>query len=283
MGHGSKRRPNQLDYNPNLLVQMPAEEDLSARYLYLNNAVRKNLAMGLNYQGTSASLNGCETDAYEIDEMLKNYFRYTSSGKVFYNNLSSQNGIATYFDNFLKTAKSGDRLFFSYSGHGSYVTDVSGDEPDGRDEVLIGYGLRAVSDDQLYLSLKNSLPKNTVLFLLIDACHSGSSLDLVWRWIPEVNALERVSNRDPLDSSKVIVMISGCQDTGTSAEATIEGKTQGALSWAFKKIVTSEDISMYTFQTLINRINNVLKASNFTQTATLSTNVPTILDEYVTF
>ncbi|WP_016744106.1 caspase family protein, partial [Rhizorhabdus wittichii] len=46
------------------------------------------------------------------------------------------------------TLRSGDMLFLTYSGHGSQVSDVDGDEADGLDETWCLYD-RMLIDDEL--------------------------------------------------------------------------------------------------------------------------------------
>ena len=252
-----------------------------SKVLYLNNNQRYNLSIGLNYQGTSSALSGCENDATNISELLANYFSYTEYDKVFYPELvSTDKDLDVFFDDFMKQASSGDRLFFSYSGHGTRVNDTSGDETDGKDEILVGKNLSSIKDDVLHNSILSSLSLNTVLFALVDACHSGTALDLVYRYVSG-SSMEVVSNRAPLDSRKVIIMISGSTSDNLSYESVIDGQTRGALSWAFETISKNEDITLYTWKTLITRLRNVLRDAGFTQVPQLSTNVPNILNEFV--
>lgn len=252
-----------------------------SRVLYLNNNQRYNLSIGLNYQGTSSQLNGCENDATHINNLLANYFSYTEYDRVFYSELiSSGKDIDTFFDDFMKQASSGDRLFFSYSGHGTRVNDTSGDETDGIDEVLVGKNLSYIKDDVLHNSILSSLSLNTVLLALVDSCHSGTALDLVYRYVSG-NSMEVVSNRAPLDSRKVVIMISGSTSDNLSYESVIDGQSRGALSWAFENVSKNEDISLYTWKTLIARLRSVLSNAGYPQVPQLSTNVPNILNEFV--
>lgn len=88
-------------------------------------------------------------------------------------------------------AKPGAVVVFHYSGHGQQITDVSGDEPDEMDEMLVPFGApnfdkapanyrgeMHLLDDELGVALdairRRVGPRGNVLFL-IDACFSGSS------------------------------------------------------------------------------------------------------------
>lgn len=75
----------------------------------------------------------------------------------------------------------GDSLVFHYSGHGSQLLNFSGDEMDGYDEVLcpLDYETKGtILDDEINATLVRPLPGGVMLHAIIDACHSGTVLDL---------------------------------------------------------------------------------------------------------
>ena len=78
-----------------------------------------------------------------------------------------------------------DRVVFYFSGHGSYVPDFDGDEPDGVDEVLVTHDVRTVMEngrkslngvvkDDVLNDLLSKIPSRNIL-TIVDACHSGTS------------------------------------------------------------------------------------------------------------
>ncbi len=79
---------------------------------------------------------------------------------------------------------SDDRVIFYFSGHGSNIPDMNGDESDGVDEVLVTHDVRrvksdgratlsgVVSDDEL-ASLIGAIPSHNI-WIIVDACHSGT-------------------------------------------------------------------------------------------------------------
>lgn len=82
------------------------------------------------------------------------------------------------------SADSGDSLFFSFSGHGTKVVDVSGDEEDGFDGAIRPSDYKTagdILDDHLYDIVKD-LPVDSRLFALFDCCHSGTMLDLPYNY-----------------------------------------------------------------------------------------------------
>jgi len=78
---------------------------------------------------------------------------------------------------YAKVCQPGDSFFWAYSGHGGQQRDTNGDELDGKDECLYGYGdLAPLLDDVIYDILR-TFKKGVNIFSLIDACHSGTVLD----------------------------------------------------------------------------------------------------------
>lgn len=66
----------------------------------------------------------------------------------------------------------GDLFFLSYSGHGTRVMDVNGDEPDGYDEVLVLYD-RLFIDDEFQLYWPRFEP-GVKIFFINDSCYNGT-------------------------------------------------------------------------------------------------------------
>jgi hypothetical protein len=81
----------------------------------------------------------------------------------------------------------GDSLVITYSGHGTFVPDASGDEPDGCDEALCPYDIgqgHALLDDEIH-ELFAARAAGVRIALISDSCHSGT----VIRWAnPDVDA-----------------------------------------------------------------------------------------------
>lgn len=85
----------------------------------------------------------------------------------------------------------GDSLLFHYSGHGSRQRNFSGDEVDGYDETLCPLDFETqgmIVDDEINATIVRPLPHGVKLHAIIDACHSGTVLDLPFlcrmnRWV----------------------------------------------------------------------------------------------------
>ena len=84
-----------------------------------------------------------------------------------------------------------DTVYFHYSGHGSQVQDVNGDETDGLDETIVpqdgrSVGVRDIVDDELDAIFSRLRARSAVIVL--DSCHSGTgtrALEFGTRSLPQ--------------------------------------------------------------------------------------------------
>lgn len=71
-----------------------------------------------------------------------------------------------------KALAAGDFFFLSFSGHGGQVPDVTGEEPDKKDETWCLFDGQLI-DDELYFELSRFRVGVRIL-VLSDSCHSGT-------------------------------------------------------------------------------------------------------------
>lgn len=248
-----------------------------------DNVVKKALLIGINYTGTDNELSGCINDSENLRGFLKekNYFvddEMTSMTDNSADNLKpTKENILFQLDKLCEFANDNkDKevfLFLSYSGHGYFLTDLTGDEEDGQDEVLcpidcdyVGY----ITDDELKANLVDKLPKNVKLCILIDSCHSGTMLDLKYDFKVD-NQCTYVTKDKLQDSECDVIMISGCQDFDVSSDAYIKENAwryeyQGAMTASFIKNFYDE----ISYEELINKMRQWLIENEFTQVPQLS-------------
>lgn len=77
--------------------------------------------------------------------------------------------------------QAGDSLVFHFSGHGTQQICYDGDEVDGLDEAICPLDFEAqgkLVDNEINETIVRPLPKGAKLHAIIDACHSGTVLDL---------------------------------------------------------------------------------------------------------
>lgn len=78
-------------------------------------------------------------------------------------------------------SESGDSLVFYFSGHGLRQPDFNDDEKDGFDETICPVDFMQegmILDNEINSTIVRPLKKGITLHAIVDACHSGTVLDL---------------------------------------------------------------------------------------------------------
>lgn len=199
---------------------------------------------------------------------------------------------------------SNDTIFFHYSGHGSQVVVndwTKTPEADGRDEIICPVDMdwnNPLRDHDLK-NIFIQIPKGVKSTIVLDSCHSGTglrgnnptssiiknrflpppisnilsnpkitlddNLDCVF---PEENTKDIQTKRNRFLISTIEqndnILISGCKDNQTSADAFLNNRYHGALTFALVEILKQKQFKC-NYQELIVFINDLLKRSNFQQ------------------
>lgn len=256
----------------------------------MSRTIKRAFLVGINYRGTSSELNGCINDVNSIKDLLIRQYGYIEDNILV---LTDDTPIKPTKANILKgwkwllsaspaasfkkskytrlSSHESPAFFFYYSGHGSQVLDRNYDERDRKDEVLCPIDFTKVgmiADDAIRAELAAKVPSTGKLVAIIDACNSESSLDLLWTVRSNVASeftLAKVG--DYLATPGDVAMISGCQDFDTSAEITINGKPQGALTHALLSVLKEANYNI-TYDQLLKNVRL------FLQWRQLSTQIP---------
>jgi len=260
--------------------------------------VKRALLIGINrYQIPGADLRGCVNDVEDLSQVLRSFHGFKAADITkLTDGAATKKAIQSGIKKLLRGLKKGDVALLHYSGHGSNVPDDNGDEADGRDEILCPTDLDwkdPLRDDWLRASF-DRLPKGAGLTVIMDCCHSGTNTRAIlppdapvkerylpspWglaevesgRSLPKRVATElRTSSRGKRKSSDVVdanlpeVLITGCRDTQTSADAFINGRYNGALTFALVEAIRATK-GRLTFRELHDRAGGVLKTRKFDQ------------------
>jgi hypothetical protein len=262
-------KTNLVNYKNNKIKEYLQEQQV------LNNIELKALIIGINYLNTQNELYGCVNDANHLQTYFINKYNFTSNNLCLLTDNTivkptKQNILKKYKD-LLINAKPGEKLFFTYSGHGSFKTDLNNDEADKKDELLITIDSQAISDDELKTITDENLPEGVTLFILFDCCHSGTLMDLKYNYLSGNEEL--VINENINETKSNVFLISGCFDEQTCADAYIDNKFQGALTWCFLKTInennTNNTNNTFTWKDLLINMRNLLK-TKYTQIPQLS-------------
>jgi hypothetical protein len=216
---------------------------------------KRALCVGINdYPGTNSDLSGCVNDANDWAEVLQSRGYQV---ETLLDNQAARQALVDGLTNLVSGARAGDALVFTFSGHGSWLPDDDGDEPDGRDEMLCPYDInneQYLMDDDLAEIFKQK-PKDVHLYFISDSCHSGS----VARFAPDplrsVNRMPKIRLLPPLEFVKdpkirdriplamqaqsssrgevyPALLLSGCRDNEFSYDADFGGRPNGAMTRA---------------------------------------------------
>ena len=277
------KRSRNTNANKNKLIQQLNNEvntkynllktQLNKDILNINNLVMpeikniKNnsaLLIGINYFGTNNELYGCINDTNSIKSLISNYnFKKISILTDNIEKKPTRNNILAEFKNLLINSQSGDVLLLFYSGHGSYILDKNNNEKTGKDQLIVPCDLNGIIDDELKNIIQTNLKKDVTLIALFDCCHSGSILDLKYQYMDSLENNNFTENINESETNGNVIMISGCSDVQTSSDASINNKSQGAMTWAFLEAFKSE--KNITWRNLLIKMRNLLKQSNFSQ------------------
>ena len=157
------------------------------------NAQRKRaFLVGISHYDTALTgyqwnnINGVEDVNLLCPLLKKQKFQTTSllDEQATYDNITRQ------LSTFIKTTKKGDIVYLHFSTHGQPVEDLNGDEEDGWDEAIVPIdaykmykkgnyeGKKHLLDDQLNVyvkRLREKIGSKGFLYVVIDACHAGTS------------------------------------------------------------------------------------------------------------
>lgn len=233
---------------------------------------KQALLVGINYTGTFSALNGCINDVQNIKKYLLQRGYSEENITVLTDETAMKPTRVNILTQLLKLILcDAKKLFFHYSGHGSYVRDEDGDEPDGKDECLcpIDYeDAGMILDDELR-GILQCLNEGKKLTVLLDCCHSGSGCDLSYNMCERAGRYLMVKTRKQRKTRGDCVMISGCRDNQTSADAYIEGNYQGALTNSFLDLVSGNAVSL-SYEELVLQLRLKLKNEEYSQIPCLS-------------
>jgi hypothetical protein len=260
--------------------------------------MNKALLIGINrYKIPGADLRGCVNDVNNLKAALLKHFSFQEKNiKILTDLKATKKAMQDGITRLVKGAKRGDVLLFHYSGHGSNVPDDNGDEADSRDEILCPTNLDwkdPMTDDWLRTAF-DKVPADVNLTVIMDCCHSGTNTrvlvprdaPIIERFLPcpldllavesgrrltgEVKGkratLEKRAKRkkDVIDVSIPEVLITGCRDTQTSADAHIGGSYNGALTYNLVAAM-EEKSGKLTYGELHSRTLRLLKDGGFDQ------------------
>jgi hypothetical protein len=263
---------------------------------------KKALLIGINrYKIPGADLRGCLNDVKNMQSVLTTYYGFANKDiAVLTDHAATTKAMKEEIAKLVSGAKKGDVIVLHYSGHGANVPDKNGDEADRRDEILCPTDLdwkKPLSDDWLRRTFRKLKP-GVSFTVIMDCCHSGTNTRAILppdapsipRYLPnpwdlmaeesgrplrgKVKGTLRASSPGQRKKSDVVdakideVLLTGCRDTQTSADAYIAGSYNGALTYHLVKSIRDAQ-GRITYRELHQRTNSHLKAAAYDQVSQL--------------
>ncbi len=256
---------------------------------------KKALCVGINNfkNYPSSALNGCVNDANDMSSLLKDLLGFADPDIVkLTDTQATKANIMKNLKSMVDDAKAGklSYLVFSLSSHGTQVPDTSGDEPDRADEAFCPHDLAAkgnqwdtnyvIVDDELH-DLFVQLPKNVLLEVYLDTCHSGTGLKAVDLLLdrkprymppPSIEAFDMVDGRRSRGLHEALlekglvhhILWAGCRADQTSADANISGTYHGAFTYYYCKEMRASKNQLSRSEVL-KKVRTDLSKARYTQ------------------
>jgi len=145
-------------------------------------AADRALLIGVGtYADANHNLDGIDLDLDIMTRVARNIGFDESAIKILSDEQATVAAVDEAMSHWLvDSVKPQDRVLLYFSGHGTQLKDINGDEADGVDEALamhdlefIDGGLSGVLLDDRFYELLSNIPSDNI-FLIVDACHSGT-------------------------------------------------------------------------------------------------------------
>jgi hypothetical protein len=262
----------------------------------------KALLVGINAYA-DAPLRGCVNDVQIIRDLLQQVYRLPDAQMHVLLDTDATRAAILEELRWLAAPDAPDdptppvRLFH-FSGHGTFVADMTGTEPDGQHEAICPVDdleMGVITDDALR-ELYATFPSDTHLLLTMDCCHSGDihfapGTDMLPRYRPVsdeeqrridaarrqfvASQLERRSSGEPPREEEklhfgrdrandIAVLLAACRADQTAADARFAETFHGALSFYLVETLRAGGASL-SYHDILERVRQDISRNKFTQ------------------
>ena len=249
--------------------------------------MNRALLVGINaYPGNE--LNGCVNDVTDMADFLVSLCDFDESDiRLVTDARATTNAILDRLNWLINGAKAGDRIAFHYSGHGAQfpVRDDSG-HVTRVDECICPVDFdwteaHAIRDKQ-FNELFKQVPKGVEFTWVSDSCFSGDlarellppkrrlkvfpmPADIAWRMRTAETESMKVPGFAHVIKDMAVVLVSGCSQRETSADAEIHGRFNGALTYYFLQTLSAPNGLTQTLAQAVARTRAALHQNGYAQ------------------
>ncbi|XP_027106258.1 metacaspase-3 isoform X1 [Coffea arabica] len=240
---------------------------------------KRALLCGVSYnQNKKLKLRGTTPDVMNMAKLLVQQFGFPTNAILVLGGIAdftsyetpTRMNIIRAFDWLVKDSQSGDSLVFYFSGHGVRQLDHDGDEIDGFDEAICPLDFETagiIIDNEINKMIVEPLKQGVTLHAIIDACHSGTVLDL-----PRVYDHNRGRWKDNYPASGAYkgtsggkaICFSACEDYQQASDTSaFSPEMAGAMTFTFiKAVVENKEI---TYHGILDFMHNAIENANKSQ------------------
>eukprot|EP00268_Persea_americana_P046191 TRINITY_DN4750_c0_g1_i8.p1 TRINITY_DN4750_c0_g1~~TRINITY_DN4750_c0_g1_i8.p1 ORF type:complete len:360 (+),score=41.10 TRINITY_DN4750_c0_g1_i8:167-1246(+) len=239
---------------------------------------KRAVICGISYRNTRSELKGCINDARCMRYLLIHRFKFPESCIIMLTEeendcykIPTIHNLRMALHWLVQGCQPGDSLVFHYSGHGSQKRNYTGDEVDGYDETLCPLDFETqgmIIDDEINETIVRPLPLGVKLHAIIDACHSGTVLDLPF--LCRMNRSGQYVWEDHRPRSGTwkgtnggeAISFSGCDDNQTSADTSALSRitSTGAMTYSFIEAI--ERGHGATYGSILNSIRTTIRSTS---------------------
>ena len=226
---------------------------------------RRAILIGINYTGQKGALSGCHGDVFNMYNYIQDYHGFQDEDITVLiddedHARPTKAAMLHAYRDIVQKSQPGDAIFLQFSGHGTKVKDLNGDEDDGFDEALLPVDFRTaglIIDDELHEIIVKGLPPGVHVVALVsslfvrsyassveyfpltlvrtqfDCCHSGTVLDLPYVFKAD-GSFRRMEIEDRFDPSKLNALL-GKRPVKKMINKIAGGKAGGKMVQGFLK------------------------------------------------
>jgi hypothetical protein len=247
---------------------------------------QRALCVGINdYAGSTMDLAGCVNDARDWQALLEARGYHVDS---LHDGDATRARIVDALTSMIASATDQDSIVFMFAGHGSWLPDASGDEPDERDEMMCPVDVmqeRYLLDDDLN-RIFSAKREGVRLYVIADCCNSGSVTryapaggpPMKARFLPPYvfargnqrfeRAIDRAARAPaPAKQSYPALLFSGCQDSEFSYDASFSNRPNGVFTRTAIDVL--KDTRITSPRGFHEAVRKLLPSTSFPQTPQL--------------
>ena len=216
--------------------------------------VKRALLIGINHYKSVPGLQGSVNDVETMREILTTRWGFAARNiTVLTDEGATREKMLAALNQLVQESGPDDTVYFHYSGHGSQVQDLNGDEADGLDETIVPQDGRSgnvpdIVDDELDVIFSRLRARSAVIVL--DSCHSGTAtraIDIRTRSVPQDTRVDLyragvtgITTRGivPLKRSRFVVM-GGAAANEEALDGPVEGNYHGFFTYALSRAFTT--------------------------------------------